>query len=113
MRQRLPTPSAAKADRKCPRGNLMDAVFDESSEDRQGSVPAFDRCHSRQKRCRIDDLKQSVLVGFVLRRKNVIFPNGEFLMSICDQNRAPKKTQAKRICSATLHVAVFDENSTD
>ena len=39
------------------------------------------------------------------------FPNGEFRTSIC--NCTPKKTGPKRIFSATLHVAVFNENNTD
>ena len=58
-------------------------------------------------------LEMTVLFGSVWGRKNDIFPNGDFRKSICDQNCAPKKTQAKRIFSATLHVAVFDESSTD
>ena len=58
-------------------------------------------------------MKKSVLVGSDLGSKNEILSNGEFRKSICDQNCTPKKTQAKRIFSATLHVAVFDESSTD
>ena len=96
-----------------PWGSLKDAVFDETTEDRQGSVSAFDRCHSRQKRCGRDDLKKSVLSRSVLGRINESYLNGEFRTSICGRNCTPKKTGPKRIFSATLNVAVFDDNSTD
>ena len=76
-------------------------------------MSAFDRCHSRQKRRGIDDLKNSVLLGSVWGREKESFPKGEFRKSICDQNRAQTKTRPKRIFSTALHVAVFDENNTD
>ena len=66
-----------------------------------------------RQRCGRDDLKTSVLSGPVLVCINDSFPNGEFRTSICDRNCTPKKTWPKRIFSATLHVAVFNENSTD
>ena len=78
-----------------------------------GPTVSFRSVRLSSKRCGGDDLKKTVLFGTVLVCKNGSVPDGELRKSICDQNHAQKKTRPKHIFSTALHIAVFEENSTD
>ena len=80
-------------------GDLYNAVFDESSTDRQGSVSTFDRCHSREKRRGIENLKNSVLFGSGLVCKKDSVPDCELRKSNCDENYAQKRHGSNVFCN--------------
>ena len=73
----------------------------------------FDRCHSREKRRRADESNNCHLFGSFGGRKKICVRMVNLEIRYLTRTRARKETRPKHRRFATLHVSVFDENSTD